>query len=87
MNKRRHWLWRAVDQDGTVLDILVQGRHDQHAAERFLHCVLDSEDGVEPRVIITDKLRSYVPRTRIGRSANAIGHATGSSRLTKRSDS
>jgi putative transposase len=58
---KRHWLWRAVDQDGTVLDILVQSRRDQHAAERFLHRVLDAEDGVEPRVIITDKLGSYVP--------------------------
>ena len=37
MNKRRYWLWRAVDQEGTVLDILVQGRRAQHAAERFLH--------------------------------------------------
>jgi putative transposase len=61
MNKRRYWLWRAVDQDGTVLDILVQSRRDQHAAERFLHRVLDAEDGVEPRVIVTDKLASYVP--------------------------
>ena len=61
MNKRRYWLWRAVDQDGTVLDILVQSRRDQHAAERFLHRVLDVEEGVEPRVIITDKLASYVP--------------------------
>jgi putative transposase len=61
MNKRRYWLWRAVDQDGTVLDILVQNRRDQHAAERFLHRVLDAEDGVEPRVIVTDKLASYVP--------------------------
>jgi hypothetical protein len=32
----RHWLWRAVDQNGVVLDILVQSRRDQHAAERFL---------------------------------------------------
>jgi putative transposase len=61
MNKRRYWLWRAVDQDGTVLDILVQSRRDQHAAERFLHRVLDAEDGIEPRVIVTDKLASYVP--------------------------
>jgi putative transposase len=36
MKKRRYWLWRAVDQDGTVLDILVQGRRDQHAAESVL---------------------------------------------------
>jgi putative transposase len=61
MNKRRYWLWRAVDQDGTVLDILVQSRRDQQAAERFLHRVLDAENGAEPRVLITDKLASYVP--------------------------
>ena len=40
---KRHWLWRAVDQHGLVLDILVQERRDQVAAERFLHRVLDSE--------------------------------------------
>jgi putative transposase len=45
MNKRRYWLWRAVDQDGTVLDILVQSRRDQYAAERFLNRVLYSEGG------------------------------------------
>jgi putative transposase len=48
MNKRRYRLWRAVDQDGTVLDILAQTRRDQHAAERFLNRVLDAEDGIEP---------------------------------------
>jgi putative transposase len=64
MNKRRYWLWRAVDQDGTVLDILVQGRRDQHAAERFLRLVLDGENGAEPRVVITDKLASYPPALR-----------------------
>jgi putative transposase len=61
INRQRYWLWRAVDQDGMVLDILVQSRRDQHAAERFLHRVLDAEAGAEPRVIITDKLASYVP--------------------------
>ena len=55
---KRHWLWRAVDQNGVVLDILVQARRDQQAAERFLRQVLDSEDGTEPRVVITDKLAS-----------------------------
>ena len=55
-----HWLWRAVDQDGVVLDILVQQRRDQAAAERFLRQVLCSCE-YEPRVVITDKLASYVP--------------------------
>ena len=61
---KRHWLWRAVDQHGVVLDILVQERRDQVAAERFLHRVLDGEGGAEPRVVITDKLASYPPAIR-----------------------
>jgi putative transposase len=61
INKRWHWLWRPVDQDGIVLEILVQSRRDQYAAERFLRRVLEAEDCVEPRVVITDKLASYVP--------------------------
>jgi len=40
LNGRTHWLWRAVDQDGTVLDILVQERRTQEAAETFLRRVL-----------------------------------------------
>jgi len=47
-----------------VLDILVQDRRDQAAAERFLHRVLDGEGGAEPRVVITDKLASYPPAIR-----------------------
>src|SRR5215472_3038639 len=39
INGKRHWLWRAVDQHGAVLDILVQSRRDQEAAERFLRHV------------------------------------------------
>jgi putative transposase len=56
---KRHWLWRAVDQHGVVLDILVQERRDQVAAERFVRRVLEGEAGTEPRVVITDKLASY----------------------------
>jgi putative transposase len=56
----RHCLWRAVDQHGVVLDILVQSRRDQHAAERFLRRIIDYV-GYEPRVVITDKLASYPP--------------------------
>jgi putative transposase len=61
---KRHWLSQAVDQHGFVLDILVQERRDQAAAERFLHPVLDGESGAEPRVVITDKLASYPPAIR-----------------------
>ena len=60
---KRHWLWRAVDKHGVVLDILVQQRRDQHAAEAFLRRVLASA-GSEPRVVITDKLASYPPALR-----------------------
>ncbi len=50
--------WRAVDQDGTVLDILVQKSRDKRAAKRFFRKLLKGLQYV-PRVIITDKLRSY----------------------------
>src|ERR1700692_4610368 len=54
----RHYLWRAVDQDGVVLDILVQRRRDGNAAKRFFRRLLRGLQYV-PRVIVTDKLRSY----------------------------
>jgi putative transposase len=60
LRRKRYWLWRAVDADGLVLDILVQERRDQQAAERFLRRLLEGED-TAPRVEITDKLASYPP--------------------------
>jgi putative transposase len=54
----QHYLWRAVDQDGVVLDILVQERRDGKAAKRFFRRLLKGLEYV-PRVIVTDKLRSY----------------------------
>jgi putative transposase len=60
---KRHWLWRAVDKYGIVLDILVKPRRDQNAAETFLRRVLAAA-GSEPRVVITDKLASYPPAIR-----------------------
>ena len=53
-----HYLWRAVDQDGHVLDILVQSRRNAEAAKRFFRKLLRNLQYV-PRVIVTDKLRSY----------------------------
>jgi putative transposase len=53
-----HYLWRAVDQDGRVLDILVQRRRDKRAAKKFFRKLLTGLMYV-PRVIITDKLKSY----------------------------
>jgi putative transposase len=55
---RKHWLWRAVDQHGIVLDILVQSRRDARAAKHLLRKLLKKQ-GVVPRVMITDKLASY----------------------------
>jgi putative transposase len=55
---QKHYLWRAVDQDGNVLDILVQSRRNKKAAKRFFRKLLKGLQYV-PRVIITDKLRSY----------------------------
>lgn len=55
---RKHWLWRAVDQHGIVLDLLVQSRRDTTAAKRLLH-KLPKKQGIAPRVMITDKLASY----------------------------
>jgi putative transposase len=54
----QHYLWRAVDQDGVVLDILVQPRRDANAAKRFFKRLLKGLQYV-PRVLVTDKLRSY----------------------------
>ena len=55
---QRQYLWRAVDQDGDVIDILVQPRRDRRAAERFFRRLLKGQ-GREPRRLVTDKLRSY----------------------------
>src|SRR5919198_4804427 len=54
----KHWLWRAVDQHGIVLDVLVQSRRDATAAKRLLRKLLKRQ-GRAPRVMITDKLASY----------------------------
>ncbi|OJF89638.1 IS6 family transposase [Pararhizobium antarcticum] len=54
----KHWLWRAVDQDGFVLDVLVQSRRNTKAAKRLVRKLLKAQWHA-PRVMITDKLRSY----------------------------
>jgi putative transposase len=54
----KHWLWRAVDQHGVVLDILVQSRRNTKAAKRLLRKLLKKQ-GRTPRMMITDKLASY----------------------------
>jgi putative transposase len=58
LHKQRHYLLRAVDQDGNVLDILVQRRRNKAAAKKFFRKLLKGLTYV-PRVIVTDKLKSY----------------------------
>ncbi len=58
INGKQHYLWRAVDQDGEVVDVFLQCRRDGRAAKRFFKRLLRSHGG-EPRKIVTDKLRSY----------------------------
>ena len=69
INGQQHYLWRAVDQDGDVIDILVQPRRDQRAAERFFRRLLRGQ-GKEPFRIITDKLQKL-----LGRPANDSGRS------------
>jgi putative transposase len=64
INGVTHYLWRAVDQNGVVLDILVQPKRDRFAAIRFFRKLL-RVTGRKPRVIITDKLRSYGAAKRV----------------------
>jgi putative transposase len=58
INGQRSYLWRGVDQDGNVLDILVQRRRDKAAAKRFFRKLLKGLRYV-PHVMITDQLKSY----------------------------
>ena len=58
INGKQHYLWRAVDQDGEVVDVYLQAKRDGAAAKRFFKRLLRSYSG-EPRKIVTDKLRSY----------------------------
>jgi putative transposase len=58
INGRQHYLWRAVDQDGEVVDVYLQARRDGAAAKQFFKRLLRSHGG-KPRKIVTDKLRSY----------------------------
>lgn len=58
INGEHKYLWQAVDQDGNVLDILVQNRRDKAAARRFFRRLM-KKTGTVPRMVVTDKLRSY----------------------------
>ncbi|MER9764419.1 transposase [Mesorhizobium sp. M0138] len=54
---KKQWLWRAVDQDGFVLEVLVQSRRNAKAAKRLMRKL--KAQGQTPRIMMTDKLRSY----------------------------
>jgi putative transposase len=58
INGKQHYLWRAVDQDGEIVDVYLQSKRDGATAKRFFRRLLRSNAG-EPRKIVTDKLRSY----------------------------
>jgi putative transposase len=60
---KKHWLWRAVDQDGFILDEIVQTRRDTNAAKRVLRRLLKKQGG-PPRRMITDKRGSYAAARR-----------------------
>lgn len=81
----RKYLWRAVDQDGNVLDILVQSRRDKTAARLFFRKLLKKQSRT-PRVVVTDRLRSYgaahrevMPSVEHSRNASTTGPRTATS--------
>lgn len=77
---RRHWLWRAVDNEGEVLDFLVQSRRNATAALRLMRKLL-KKHGWAPTRITTDKLRSYHVAIRtLGLTAEHIDHKRANNR-------
>jgi transposase-like protein len=60
---KRMYLWRAVDHEGEVLDMLVQSRRDSRAALRLMRKLLKKQ-GFAPKLLVTDKLRSYASAVR-----------------------
>ena len=58
INGKVYWLWRGVDSKGQVLDILIQKRRNTKAAKRLMKKLLKKQ-GFAPRVVVTDKLKSY----------------------------
>ena len=70
----RHYLWRAVDQDGDVIDILVQRKRNARAAKRFFRKLLKGQ-GSTPWQLVTDKLKSYGAAHRV--TMSSVRHSTG----------
>jgi putative transposase len=69
-----HWLWRAVNEYGEVLDVLLQENRDTGAAKRFFRRLIDDQD--LPECIVTDGLRSYGAALRELRELGAAEHVT-----------
>ncbi|MCP1615365.1 transposase-like protein [Azospirillum lipoferum] len=63
---KQHYLWRVIDQNGVVLDILIQSRRNTKAAKRFFRKLLKGLR-YAPRVVLTDKLKSYAAVKRSSR--------------------
>jgi putative transposase len=77
---KRYWLWRAVDNEGEVLDFLVQPKHDARAAKKLVRKLLKKQ-GWAPARIVTDKLRSYhVAFRSIGLTAEHIDNKRSNNR-------
>lgn len=71
---KKYWLWRAVDTNGYVFDALLQSRRNKHAALRLMRKLLKVR-GTAPRVMITDKLRSYsAPKAELMPGAEHCSH-------------
>ena len=71
---QQFWLWRAVDDEGEVLDLLVQRRRNKAAAVKLMRKLLKKQ-GFAPDVMVTDKFRSY------GAAKAEIGLSFGTSRI------
>lgn len=85
INRRKLWLWRAVDNNGDVLDMLFQKHRSAQAAKHFLQRLSDLFGA--PRVIITDKLRSYTKPIRdLAGSADHRAHKGLNTRAKDRTD-
>lgn len=89
VNGRTHYLWRAVNREGEVLDILVQSRRDKKAAKRFFRKLLKGLRYI-PRVIVTNQLRSYraakAESYQVSNTSGARGRTTARKTLTSRPD-
>ncbi len=64
IRRKRYWLWRAVDNEGEVLDFLVQSRRPAKAAIKLMKKLLKTQ-GFAPSRVVTDKLRSYASAFRV----------------------